>query len=112
MLDVNLAEDVFPISRAQDSLRGVVQKAADTKRPMVITQNGRPVAAIVEIVEFERLRRLAAAAEDYREIIEGQDGPWHDHRDVWAQIDRRLRRAGARGRRGRDGRDTSNAAAP
>ena len=123
MLDVNLAEDVFPISQAQDSLRSVIQRASDTGRPMVITQNGRPVAAIVEIAEFERVRRLAGLAEDYREIILGQEGAWHAHEAVWAEIDRRLKRAGGgegrggrvgseRGGKGKGGRGGRIAAAP
>jgi len=108
MLDVNVAEDVFPISQAQDSLKRVVQKAAETGRPMVITQNGRPVAAIVEIAEFERVRQLAARADEYREIILAQDGPWHGHESVWTELDQRLSRQG-RARKTGHGRD---AAAP
>src|SRR6266511_1586387 len=45
-------EDVYSISAVQDSLRRIVEKAAATQRPMV-TQHGRPVAALVEIGEFE-----------------------------------------------------------
>jgi antitoxin YefM len=90
VLDVNLAEDVYPISEAQDSLRRLVQKASETQRPMVITQKGRPVAALIEIGEFERLRRLADLADDYREIIAGQDSPSLSHGDVWTEISARL----------------------
>jgi prevent-host-death family protein len=94
MLEVNLAEDVFPISQAQDSLRRVVQKATDTRRPMVITQNGRPVVAIVEIAEFERVRRLAELAEDYRAIIAGLEGPSLSHEEVWQEMEARIKAAG------------------
>jgi antitoxin YefM len=95
VLEVNLSEDVYPISAAQESLRRIVEKAANTQRPMVITQRGRPVAALVEIGEFERLRRLAEVAEDYREIIAGQDGPWLAHETVWKEVAARIEQANA-----------------
>lgn len=95
MLEVNLAEDVYPISAVQDSLRRIVEKAAATQRPMVITQHGRPVAALVEIGEFERLRQLAEVAQDYREIIAAQEGPWLTHKTVWKEVAARIEQAGA-----------------
>lgn len=102
MLEVNLAEDVFPISEAQDRLRRVIAKAAETGRPMVITQKGKPVAAVIGIAEFERLRRLAELAEDYRAIIEAQEGPWLSHEEVWGAVNAELQQAQAPERRGHD----------
>jgi prevent-host-death family protein len=93
VLEVNLAEDVYPITEVQSSVRRIVEKAAATARPMIVTQKGRPVAAIVEIREFERLRRLADLAEDYRAIILGDEGPGIPHEVVMAEIDEEIRRA-------------------
>ncbi len=106
MIEVNLAEDVYPISEVQDSLRRIVEKASITGRPMVITQKGRPVAALIEIAEFERLRQLADLAEDYKGIIAGSDGPWHAHESVWQEIDDLLKQAGT----GRDDAGTATGA--
>lgn len=86
MLEASLVEDVYPITEVQTSVRRIVARAAETGRPMVITQKGRPVAAVVEIGELERLRRLADLAEDYREIILGGEGPWLTHKEVWDDL--------------------------
>ena len=53
MLEDNLAEDVFPISQAQDSLRAVVQKAGEAQLEavregaVVWGRGGEGVAAVV-----------------------------------------------------------------
>jgi prevent-host-death family protein len=89
--EANLAEDFYPITEVQNSVRRIVDRAAETGRPMVITQKGRPVAAVVEIGELERLRRLADLAEDYRAFIVGMDGPGIPHEVVMEEMKEEIR---------------------
>ena len=52
---IRLTEDVYGVTELRESLPQVVDKAAETKRPMIITKHSRPVAAIVDIEELQRL---------------------------------------------------------
>jgi prevent-host-death family protein len=52
---IRLDEDIYGVTDLRESLQQVIDKAVKTKRPMVITKRGRPVAAIVGIRELQRL---------------------------------------------------------
>ncbi|MHB9090010.1 MAG: type II toxin-antitoxin system Phd/YefM family antitoxin [Chloroflexota bacterium] len=52
---IRLDEDIYGVTELRESLPQVVDKAAETKRPMVITKHGRPVAAIIDIGELQHL---------------------------------------------------------
>ncbi len=52
---VRMNEDVYGVTDLRESLPQVVDKAAETKRPMIITKHSRPVAAIVDIDELQRM---------------------------------------------------------
>jgi|GEM_PF-6400855 len=62
---IRLNEDVYGVTELRDSLPQVVDKAAETKRPMIITKHSRPVAAIIDIGELQALfDRLEAFEEE------------------------------------------------
>jgi prevent-host-death family protein len=72
---IRLAEDVYGVTDLRESLPQVVDKAAETKRPMIITKHSRPVAAIIDIEELQRLYdRLdeLEELEDQRVVLEFQ----------------------------------------
>jgi prevent-host-death family protein len=72
---VRLTEDVYGVTDLREVLPQVVDKAAETKRPMIITKHSRPVAAIIDIEELQRLYdRLdeLEGLEDQRVILEFQ----------------------------------------
>ncbi len=50
------------ITEARDSLASVVDEARTS--PVYLTRRNRPVAVIVDVIEFQRLRDLAEDAED------------------------------------------------
>ncbi|MCL5958540.1 MAG: type II toxin-antitoxin system Phd/YefM family antitoxin [Chloroflexi bacterium] len=52
---VRMSEDVYGVTDLRESLPQVVDKATDTKRPMIITKHSRPVAAIIDIDELQRM---------------------------------------------------------
>jgi prevent-host-death family protein len=57
-------EDVFGVTDLRDSLPQIVDKAAATKRPMIITKHGRPVAAIIDVDELQSLYDRLAELEE------------------------------------------------
>ncbi len=61
---VRLNEDVYGVTDLRDCLPQVVDKAAETKRPMIITKHSRPVAAIVDIDELQALYDRLAELEE------------------------------------------------
>ena len=42
MTTIHLSEDVIPMSEFRDNLAGFIKQMQETKRPMLITQNGHP----------------------------------------------------------------------
>jgi len=99
---IRLDEDIYGVTDLRDSLPQVVDKAAATKRPMVITKRGRPVAAIVDIGELQRLYdelEEFEAAEDRRIVADfvaaearGEVG-WLSDEEMAAFLDRVIAQA-------------------
>ena len=52
---IRLTEDVYGVTDLRESLPQVVDKAAETKRPMIITKHSRPIAAIIALEELQKL---------------------------------------------------------
>lgn len=99
---IRLDEDIYGVTDLRDSLPQVVDKAATTKRPMVITKRGRPVAAIVDIGELQRLYdeldELEAAADravvQEFEAAEGRgEVGWLSDEEMGAFLDEVIARA-------------------
>ena len=52
---VILDQDVKPISEFRANAASLVQQVRRTKRPLVITQQGRGAAVLLDVSEYERL---------------------------------------------------------
>ena len=55
MQRVVLDQDVKPISEFRANAAALVQQVRRTKRPLVITQQGRSAAVLVDVSEYEKL---------------------------------------------------------
>jgi antitoxin YefM len=55
MQRVVLDEDVKPISEFRANAASLVQQVRRTKRPLVITQQGRSAAVLLDVAEYEKL---------------------------------------------------------
>ncbi|MGH2355312.1 MAG: type II toxin-antitoxin system Phd/YefM family antitoxin [Chloroflexota bacterium] len=81
-------EDIVPVSDLQDRLRAVLEQTRRTKRPVVVTQRGRPAGVLLDIGEYTRLVELAEQAELEADIARGEQaiaqGDLHD----WEEIKR------------------------
>lgn len=55
MQRVVLDQDVKPISEFRANAAALVQQVQRTKRPLVITQQGRSAAVLLDVSEYEKL---------------------------------------------------------
>lgn len=81
-LDINLAEDIYPFSDLQSKAEQLVKKAQRTKRPLIITEEGRSTIAMLDIAEFQLLREQAALVQDVYDIALASEGPFTSHKEV------------------------------
>jgi prevent-host-death family protein len=81
-LDINLAEDIYPVSDLQSQAKQLVKKAQTTKRPLIITEEGRSTIAMLDIAEFQLLREQAALVQDVLDIVRAEEGPFRRKRVV------------------------------
>jgi prevent-host-death family protein len=81
-IEIDLATDILPLSDLKVRTEEVVKRAKETGRPMVLTEGGRSIVAVVDIGEFQRLREQAALAQDLVDIVIAERGPFISHEDV------------------------------
>ncbi len=51
-----IADDVIPMSALRENLAGYVKQAQETKRPLLLTQNGRSAVVMMDATVFDSLR--------------------------------------------------------
>jgi prevent-host-death family protein len=67
MKSTRFSEDVLPIGEFKAKAAAVLRKLREHRRPVVLTQNGRPAAVLISPEEFDRLaerERFIAAVEE------------------------------------------------
>jgi antitoxin YefM len=64
MQRINLEQDVKPISEFRANAASLVQQVRDTKRPLVITQQGKSAAVLIDVTEYENLLARLELLED------------------------------------------------
>lgn len=84
-ININLAEDVYPLSDLQLETKKLIEKAQATRRPLLITEGGRSVVALVDIREFEALREQASLVLDVLDIVRAERMPFIPHDQVKAR---------------------------
>lgn len=52
---IQLNQDIHPLSEFRSNASGFLSQIRKTKRPLVITQNGKSAAVLIDIDEYERL---------------------------------------------------------
>lgn len=64
MQRINLEQDVKPISEFRANAASLVQQVRHTKRPLVITQQGKSAAVLIDVTEYENLLARLELLED------------------------------------------------
>jgi prevent-host-death family protein len=55
MRQINLENDIKPLSEFRANAASLVKQVKETKRPLVITQHGKSTAVLVDVVEYQAL---------------------------------------------------------
>lgn len=67
MKNMHVAEDIVPLAQFKARLSEVIRELRAHRRPVVVTQSGRPAAVVMAAEEFDSLMqraRLVAAVEE------------------------------------------------
>jgi antitoxin YefM len=70
---VVLDQDVKPISEFRAKAASLVQQVQRTRRPLVITQQGRSAAVLLDVSEYEKLLAKIELLQDIRAAEEQLD---------------------------------------
>jgi prevent-host-death family protein len=88
---VNIIEDIIPITKVREQLGSVVDRARETKRPIIVTQNGSAAVVIIDAAQYQH---EVQQRELLRAILEGEDdvrkGRTVSHEEVEAMLDELL----------------------
>ncbi|MDR3626460.1 MAG: type II toxin-antitoxin system Phd/YefM family antitoxin [Ignavibacteriaceae bacterium] len=63
-------DDIHPISDFRHKIAELIEKTKRTKRPILITQNGKGTAVLVDVANYEELELLADIAIGLKDIKE------------------------------------------
>jgi len=55
MADINLKEDIRPLSEFRADAAAMIQRVRETKRPLVLTQRGHSSAVVLGVGEYQQL---------------------------------------------------------
>ncbi len=83
MQRINPSEDIRALSDFRAGVSSYVEQVTVTKRPLVITQHGKAVAVLSDVVEFEAMQaRLEMLEELYKAESQISEGRGISHEDA------------------------------
>ena len=98
MAKIDLAQDIQPLTTFRNNSVKMMKQIKRTKRPIVLTVNGRPEMVVQSVAEYQRLRELEEAEDIRQAIREGEEdiraGRTRPVREVFAEIKKKYRHAG------------------
>ena len=78
----NLAQDIIPVTDLMHGARKVIQKIKKTKRPVLITQNGRAAMICQDVDEYQeqikKLEIIDAILAGEKAFARGEFSTWKD----------------------------------
>ncbi len=90
MYRIKLDKDIQPLSEFRSKVAFYFDKVKKTKRPLVITQNGKSTAIIIDVSEYEAMIDKIEVLEDIKlaeeQIIKGFE---ISHQDVKKRFSKR-----------------------
>jgi antitoxin YefM len=91
MPNINLDEDIRPLSEFRADAAAMIQKVRETKRPLVLTQRGHSAAVVLGVSEYQQLLDELELLRDLntaiRQIEEGEGVPHEEaHRQALARL--------------------------
>ena len=62
--NIRLSEDIIPFTEFRRTLSSCFARTTGTHRPLIITQNGRAAKILLDIADFDGLRKMLEIVED------------------------------------------------
>ena len=91
MQRLKIDQDIRPMSEFRTGIASFLKQVHDTKRPLVITQHGKGVAVLLDVVEYEAMQEKIELLEDVQTSIAQIDaGTGIAHSEARAAILRRI----------------------
>ena len=69
MQRLKIDQDIRPMSEFRTGIASFLKQVHDTKRPIVITQHGKGVAVLLDVLEFEAMQDKIELLEDVQTSI-------------------------------------------
>lgn len=92
---MSLKDDIRPLSALETRAAELLAQVAETRRPVVITENGEPKGVLQDVESYEQTRRaiglLKLLAQGEEDVRAGETVPQDE---VFAELRRRLREHG------------------
>jgi prevent-host-death family protein len=70
---LDITQDIQPLTTFRNNSVEFMKQLKETKRPIVLTVNGKPEAVLQDPAEYQRLLDLAAIAEEDEAIRQGME---------------------------------------
>ncbi|HEY2847071.1 MAG TPA: type II toxin-antitoxin system Phd/YefM family antitoxin [Pyrinomonadaceae bacterium] len=82
---MKILEDIHPLSEFKKNASKLIKQVQSTKRPMILTLNGKPAAVLQDPSAFQ----ASASRKDYLETIEALRRAYDDieNSDNWMTLD-------------------------
>ena len=92
MQRIQLEEDIQPLSEFRSRVTYYLEKIKKDRRPLVITQNGKSAAILINVSEYEKIMGKIELLEDIK-LAETQitDGKHIAHSTVKKRLAKRIR---------------------
>lgn len=66
-MNISLSKDIEPLSEFRKKSADFVKRLKKEKQPIVLTQNGRSAAVLMDVTEYERIAKKMEMLEDLLE---------------------------------------------
>ncbi len=57
---INIVEDIIPVTKVREQIGSVIERARETKRPIVVTQNGSAAIVIIDAAQYQQEQESVA----------------------------------------------------
>jgi antitoxin YefM len=91
MQRLKIDQDIKPLSEVRTGIAGCIKQVRDTKRPVVITQNGKGVAVLLDAYEYEMMEeKLELLMDVQTSLNQLASGQGIAHRDAKNKVLKRV----------------------
>ena len=91
MQRINYARDIQPLSVFRKKASALIDELQKSRRPLVLTRNGRSAAVIVDVEEFERIMERLELLEDIQTARgQARRGETVPHEEAMSYLTERL----------------------